>query len=90
MSRSVYDEHKNGEQRRVIKASPPLGMTLREKHDAHLYDHYVDRILDEHFLHFTQICYEEEANDFQVRLLRMMHELAPAKIEASKVKLETH
>ncbi|EON64953.1 hypothetical protein W97_04188 [Coniosporium apollinis CBS 100218] len=73
-----------GEQRREIKASPPLGMTLREKHDFNFYDHYVDRILDEHFLHFTQICYEDEANDFQVRLLRMMHELAPSKIEASK------
>ncbi len=76
---------RTGEQKRVIKASPPLGMTLREKHDLDFYENYVDQILDKHFTHFAQVCYAEEVNDFQVRLLQMMRELMPSKRQAPKV-----
>lgn len=59
------------------KSCPPLAMMQLDKPDRRRYEGYVNEIVDDHMIHFAHICFDDESNDFQTRLLLLMCSIKP-------------
>ncbi|KAF1815837.1 hypothetical protein P152DRAFT_390910 [Eremomyces bilateralis CBS 781.70] len=66
-----------GRQDRVEKASPPLGITKFDNEDTKIWEKYLNDLVEHHLDGFAEICFEDEPNDFQFRLLKLMCNLKP-------------
>lgn len=58
-------------------ACPPLAMMRIGQPDRRRYEGYLNEIADHHMLQFAHLCFDDEPDDFQTRLLLLMCSLRP-------------
>lgn len=58
-------------------ACPPLAMMQIDQPGRRRYEEYLNEIADHHMLQFARLCFDDEPNDFQTRLLLLMCSLKP-------------
>jgi len=62
---------------RQERACPPLAMIQIDQPDRRRYEEYLNEVADHHMLRFAHLCFDDESNDFQTRLLLLMCSLKP-------------
>jgi hypothetical protein len=72
----------------VRKQSPALGMVHINHNEEKKYDKYISDIVDNHILAFADLCWMEDDNDFQQKLLKLMIKLQPKNDDEAKLRRE--
>ncbi|KAF2499762.1 hypothetical protein BU16DRAFT_282695 [Lophium mytilinum] len=80
----ITDQY-TGDQSRVEKRSPPLGMVQINHKDEQKYDRYIDLIVDKHLPVFAHNHLGYEQHDFQLKLFLMMTQLKPKAEDEKKL-----
>lgn len=61
----------------IRKKSPALGMVHINYNEEKKYDKYIDDIVDHHLDDFAELCWQEDDNDFQPKLFKLMTRVKP-------------
>ncbi|ORX97545.1 hypothetical protein BCR34DRAFT_496762 [Clohesyomyces aquaticus] len=71
--------------KRVEKMSPALGMVHIHPNEEKKYDKYINEIVDHHLDAFADLCWQEDDNDFQQKLFKLMTKVKPRTDDEAKL-----